>query len=46
MIENFRERETTTRSLVRGDRDDEIGGTDELWVDNENEIHNDGTDEQ
>ena len=45
VIENFRERETMTRSLVRGDRDDEIGSTDELWVDNENEINNDGTDE-
>ena len=35
----------TTRSLVRWDRDDEIGSADELWVKNENEIGNNGADD-
>ena len=30
----------------RRDRDDEIGCADELWVENENEIGNDGADKQ
>ena len=29
----------------RRDRDDEVGGADELWVENENEIGNNGVDE-
>ena len=46
MIENFSERETTMRSLVQSDRDDEIRGAEDLWVEKENEIGNDGIEEQ
>ena len=51
MIENFSERETTMRSLVQSDRDEEIRGAEirgaeDLWVEKENEIGNDGIEEQ
>ena len=41
----MRARERSVVGRERRDRDDEVGGADELWVENENEIGNVNADE-
>ena len=43
--QKLRERERSVMGHGRRDRDDKIGGGDELWVENKNEIGNVGADE-